>query len=41
MSLNYKKTPKATDLEDYFNLEPIKLKDDKGWVHGFKLISLK
>jgi hypothetical protein len=40
-SLNYKKTPKATDLEEYFNMEPIKLKDDKGWVHGFRLISLK
>jgi hypothetical protein len=35
------KTPKATDLEEYYNLKPIKLKIDDKWEHGFEILSLK
>ena len=38
---NITKTPKATDLEQYFNLKPIKLKVNDKWEHGFEIISLK
>jgi len=38
---NITKTPKATDLGEYFNLKPIKLKLDDEWEHGFEIISLK
>ena len=38
---NITKTPKATDLEEYFNLKPIKVKIDDKWEHGFEIISLK
>ena len=40
--LNYSKTVKANDLEDYFELKPCKVKDPSGkWVHGFELVKLK
>ena len=36
------KTPKASDLENYFVLKPIKLKNSDGkWEHGFEILSLK
>ena len=40
--LSYEKTPKATDLEEYFETRSIKLKDGTGkWVNGFELLKLK
>ena len=40
--INYTKTPKATDLEDYFELKTCKVKDSTGkWVNGFEIISLR
>ena len=40
--LSYEKTPKATDLEEYFETKSIKLKDNTGkWVHGIELLKLK
>lgn len=40
--LNYEKTPKATDLKEYFETKSIKLKDSTGkWVHGIELLKLK
>ena len=38
---NITKTPKATDLEQYFNLKSCKIKIDDKWEHGFEIISLK
>jgi hypothetical protein len=39
---NITKTPKASDLEEYFNLKSIKLKNSDGkWEHGFEILSLK
>ena len=38
---NIIRTPKASDLEEYFNLKPIKLKINDKWEHGFEIISLK
>ena len=41
-SLNYKKTPKAVDLSEWFELKPGKFKNSKGkWENGFEIISLK
>lgn len=41
-SLGYKKTAKASDLEDFFGMKAIKLKDSRGkWVHGFELLKKK
>ena len=40
--LGYKKTPKASDLEEYFELKKIKTKDRSGkWVNGFELLRKK
>jgi hypothetical protein len=40
--LGYKKTPKATDLEEYFEISPIKVKDQLGkWGRGFEIIKQK
>lgn len=40
--LGYKKTPKASDLEEYFELKKIKTKDQSGkWVNGFELLKKK
>lgn len=37
--INYTKTPKATDLEDWFEIKACKVKDPSGkWVHGFEII---
>ena len=42
LSLDYKAAPKASDLERYFELKTIKLKDGSGkWVSGFELIKKK
>ena len=39
---NITKTPKASDLEEYFNLKSIKLKNSDGkWENGFEIVSLK
>ena len=36
------KTPKASDLEDYFILKTCKVKNSEGkWENGFEIISLK
>ena len=36
------KTPKASDLENYFIMKPIKLKNSDGkWENGFEIISIK
>ena len=36
------RTPKASDLEEYFNLKPVKIKNESGkWEHGFEIISKK
>ena len=36
------KTPKASDLEDYFNLKTCKVKNSEGkWENGFEIVSLK
>lgn len=41
-NLGYEKTAKATDLEKYFEIKKIKLKDQSGsWVHGFELLKKK
>ena len=42
LSLDYKATPKASDLSKVFELKTIKLKDDSGkWIDGFELIKKK
>ena len=38
---NISKTPKATDLEDYYILKTIKLKVGDKWEHGFEIIKLR
>ena len=38
---NISKTPKATDLEDYYILKTIKLKVGDKWEHGFEIIKQK
>jgi len=38
---NISKTPKATDLEDYYILKTIKLKVNDKWEHGFEIIKLR
>jgi hypothetical protein len=41
-SLNYNKTPKASDLENYFELKDCKLTNSSGKQdHGFKIIKIK
>ena len=41
-SINYKATPKATDLEEYFEIKKCKLTmPDKTRSHGIELISVK
>jgi hypothetical protein len=35
------KTPKASDLEEYFNLKACKIKIDNKWENGFEIMSLK
>ena len=41
-SLDYKATPKASDLEKYFEIKPSKLKDSTGkWVNGFEILGYK
>ena len=38
----YEKSPKASDLDEYFEIKDIKLKDDSGkWVNGFEIIKRK
>lgn len=40
--LGYEKTAKATDLEKYFEVKRIKLKDPSGnWVHGLEILKIK
>ena len=40
--LKIKSTPKASDLEQYFNLRAIKVKDSSGkWVNGFEIVKKK
>ena len=40
--LKYDKIPKATDLEQWFELRAIKVKDSSGkWVNGFEIIGRK
>ena len=40
--LSYNKSPKARDLEEWFDLKPIKLKDESGkWVHGLEILKKK
>ena len=40
--LGYKKSPKASDLGEYFEMRNIKIKDQSGkWVHGFELLKKK
>ena len=38
---NISKTPKATDLENYFIIKAIKLKVGDKWEHGFEIIKKK
>ena len=38
---NISKTPKATDLENYFIIKAIKLKVGDKWEHGFEIIKRK
>ena len=38
---NISKTPKATDLENYYILKAIKLKVNDKWEHGFEIIKRK
>ncbi len=38
---NISKTPKATDLEQYYILKAIKLKVNDKWEHGFEIIKKK
>ncbi len=38
---NIHKTPKASDLDEYFILKSIKLKVDDKWEHGFEIIGKK
>ena len=38
---NIPKTPKASDLEQYFNLKTCKVKIDDKWENGFEIVSLK
>ena len=38
---NISKTPKATDLENYFIIKAIKLKVNDKWEHGFEIIKKK
>lgn len=41
-SLGYEKNPKVSDLEEYFELKNIKLKDQTNkWVNGFEIIGVK
>lgn len=38
-SLGYCRVPKASDLEKYFELKSVKVKDDAGkWVNGFEIV---
>ena len=40
--LSYEKTPKATDLEEYFETRSIKLKDNTSkCVNGFEILAQK
>ena len=39
---NYKKTPKATDLEEWFEVKEVKVKDSSGkWDRGYEIIKKK
>ena len=38
---NITKTPKASDIEEYYNLKTCKVKIDDKWENGFEIISLK
>jgi len=38
---NITKTPKASDLEQYYNLKTCKIKVEDKWENGFEIISLK
>jgi hypothetical protein len=38
---NITKTPKASDLEEYFNLKTCKVKINDKWENGFEIVSLK
>ena len=38
---NITKTPKASDLEEYYNLKACKVKIEDKWENGFEIISLK
>ena len=40
--LGYQKNPKATDLQEYFDIRSIKLKSPSGkWENGFEILKLK
>lgn len=39
--VDYRASPKAKDLEQYFEMKACKLKVDGKWEHGFKLLSRK
>lgn len=40
--LGYQRSPKATDLEDWFDTRKVKIKDSSGkWIHGLELIKKK
>ena len=42
-SLSYDKTPKASDLEEWFDIKPCKIKNEETgkWEHGFEIIKVK
>jgi hypothetical protein len=41
LSLNYKKSPKATDLEDYFIIKLVNYMENGKKTNGFEILSLK
>ena len=42
-SLSYDKTPKASDLSEWFDIKPCKIKDAETgkWEHGFEILKVK
>ena len=42
-SLSYDKTPKASDLEEWFDIKPCKIKNEETgkWEHGFEILGIK
>ena len=39
--IKYKKTPKANDLEEWFDLKPVLITVEGKRVHGFELVEKK